>query len=67
MYKIHCEHCGKNLSFCGPMPSYMITLSYSSIQNEGGVVFSVLVHPPYEDEHHFCSKICLKEFVNNDK
>lgn len=53
-----CDHCGKDLSDAGPMPTYYLALSSPAMGSTSNIRYGVCVEP-YTRPADFCGPACL--------
>lgn len=62
---ITCDQCGKDLATTGNCVDYRIALKNESIPSwGGGAVTAMMIYPPLEQDHYFCSWRCLTEWMH---
>lgn len=61
---ITCDHCGKDLSDAGAMPSFRLHLTAERVANSGAFQYAVHVTPPLLGEAHFCGFPCLVGYLD---
>jgi len=64
---IICDGCKEEMIEHSSYPAeYGLVLSCKDFNvNKSGTVFSVIVYPIIERDHHFCGLKCLKEWVRD--
>lgn len=62
MKSVTCDACGQDLTLTGNSVDYRLVLAAEPIPSWGGAVTDMLIHPPVERPHHFCSLRCLDDW-----
>jgi len=64
---ITCDGCEKEMMKSSSYPAeYGLVLSCENFNiNKSGMVYSVMMYPIIERDHHFCGLNCLKTWVEN--
>lgn len=60
---IACDNCQRNLTESSSRPDYRLVLHAERIPTESEVSLDVTVHPPIEEDAHFCSTGCLSQWL----
>jgi len=58
-----CDHCSKDLTVTTNCIDYRLTLTPERIPSVSGPVTAMLIHPPIDSDKHFCSIVCLQNWL----
>lgn len=62
--EVRCDACGHDLTTRSNSVDYRLVLDYESKPGYGsGVYTDMMIYPPIDREHHFCSMGCLARWI----
>lgn len=65
--EVYCDNCTKDLRFTGYNSEYRLALVPQPMGHRGGTVFSMNVPCFIQNDKHFCSIKCLKEWLEDSE
>jgi len=61
--KITCNHCGRDLTTTTNSIDYRLSLTSDRIQPRSSCCTDMMIYPIIEEDAHFCSLVCLKNWI----
>lgn len=64
MLRVHCDHCGTDLSCSSNSIDYRVTVQAEAIPPHAGAVTDMMIYPPLDRPHHFCGLGCVRAWAD---